>query len=205
MWTKSLLLYCKIRFTVYKKLILICIIFNLGRINSRVKKTILKLKFLVLFLNEMTGSCRKRIEVANSESRERIEFFSVHLWGGRQQNNFSFWNGRYPFQLYLWMPFLSDFFSFLLLVRWIIFQFAKWLCWLCKLFVLPPKARGKKNSPMLISVGSTYSHFSSHKCFVRATLLLATPGKQKNKPKVLIFGLPFSTSKNSGWLPLEVH
>lgn len=111
------------------------------------------------------GSCRKRIEVANSESKERIEFFSVHLWGGRQQNNFSFWNDRYPFQLYLWMSFLSDFFSLMLLVRWIVFQFAKWLCWLWKLFVLPPKARGKKqHSPILISVGSTYSRFPSHKC-----------------------------------------
>lgn len=144
---------CKIRFTVYKKLILIYIIFNLGKINSRVKKTILKLKFLVLFLNEMIRSCRKRIEVANSESKERIEFL-VRLWGGRQQNNFSFWNDRYPFQLYLWMSFLSDFFSLMLLVRWIVLQFAKWLCWLWKLFVLPPKARGKKkHSPILISVG----------------------------------------------------
>lgn len=65
--TKSLLHFCKIRrLSVFKKLILIHKIFNLVKINYRVENIILRLKFLVLFLNEMEGECRKKKKVTNS-------------------------------------------------------------------------------------------------------------------------------------------
>lgn len=41
------------------------------------------------------------------------------------------------------------------------------------------QSKGKKpHKPVLIPVGLVYSHFSSHDCFVRVTLLLATPEKK---------------------------
>lgn len=78
------------------------------KINHRGEATILKPTILVLLLNEIGGVCRK---MRNSESTDKIEFFAVHLSGEREQNDVSFWSDMCPFQLYLWMPLLSDFFS----------------------------------------------------------------------------------------------
>lgn len=77
------------------------------KINHRGEATILKPTILVLLLNEIGGVCRK---MRNSESTDKIEFFAVHLSGEREQNDVSFWSDMCPFQLYLWMPLLSDFF-----------------------------------------------------------------------------------------------
>lgn len=88
--TSSFLHYRKIRrFPVYKKLILIQIVFNLVKKNCRVKDIILRLKFLVLFLNQMERVFRGKIKITDSGT-QRIEFFPVHFLGRRQQNHFSF-------------------------------------------------------------------------------------------------------------------